>query len=193
MGLWVASRILPVPSSSCQVGRRPPSSAVGSVMLLTTSMWTERTRAECSARRSLIRLRPVNSGVRYDLQSDSRLVRARWKASVPSQSPVDAVSKRLQRSRVVLLSLFVTAAPTEGYELSRCQISTYETGEHGFRFPRPGTDYLSRQNASLVGWTSLPPRLRLPSALATSCAETACCQQSGNYLLRRKPMLFGAR
>ena len=56
---------------------------------------------------------------------------------VPSQSPANAAYKRLQRSGVVWLSLFVTAASTEGYELSRCQIRTYETGGHGIRFPPP--------------------------------------------------------
>ena len=58
-------------------------------------------------------------------------------SAIPSQSPVNAVFERLQRSRVVLLSLFVTTASTEGYELSCCQISTYETGGHGIRFPPP--------------------------------------------------------
>ena len=58
-------------------------------------------------------------------------------ANVPSQSPVNVVYKRLQRSRVVCMSLFVTAASTKGYELSRCHIRTYETGGGGIRFPPP--------------------------------------------------------
>ena len=58
-------------------------------------------------------------------------------AGVPSQSPVNAVYKRLERSRVVWCSLVVTAVPTEGYELSRCHIKTYETGGYGIRFPPP--------------------------------------------------------
>ena len=47
---------------------------------------------------------------------------------VPSLSPANAVSERPQPSRVVLLSLLVTAAPTGGYELNRYHIRTYETG-----------------------------------------------------------------
>ena len=61
-------------------------------------------------------------------------------AGVPSQSPVNAVYKRLQRSRVVPCSLVVTTAPTEGYALSHCQIRTYKTGGHGIRFPPPTYD-----------------------------------------------------
>ena len=56
---------------------------------------------------------------------------------VPGQSPVDAVHKRLERSRLAWLSLFVTPASTEGYELTRCQIRGCETGAGGIRFSGP--------------------------------------------------------
>ena len=60
-----------------------------------------------------------------------------YPSRVPSQSPVNAVCERLQRSRAVWLGLVVTAASTEGYDLTYCQIKTYETGGDGIRFPPP--------------------------------------------------------
>ncbi len=59
---------------------------------------------------------------------------------VPSQSPANAVYERLQRSRAAWLSLFATAASTEGYELNHCHVRTYETGGDGIRFPPPGKE-----------------------------------------------------
>lgn len=54
---------------------------------------------------------------------------------VRSQCPVNAVYKRLARSRTAGCSLIVTAASTEGDELNRCQIVSHETGGHGFDSP----------------------------------------------------------
>ena len=97
-------------------------------------------------------LRPPNRRV---ATGRSRGIHAHAVRGVPSQSPVNAVYKRLQRSRVVWKSHVVTAAPAEAYELKRCHYSTYEAGGHGFRFPPPpirnsfiGKELRNRQNRS---------------------------------------------
>ncbi len=77
---------------------------------------------------------------------------------------MNAVYKRLQRSRVVWLSLLLTAAPTGGYELNRYHIRTYGTGGHGIRFPQP-----HRSTCSHWSWQSagrdLGRKRRTPSSL----------------------------
>lgn len=120
-------------------------------------------------------------------------------ASVPSQSPLSAVYKRLEGSRVVWLSLFVTAASAEGYELNPCQIRTYETGGDGIRFPPlpspagvakrwPAPDANSRLPFQLRRRCSGPPNAPIPPSGCQSTIRPVCIDSCPGCPLKRGRM-----